>query len=365
MFVTFSSSEETDEENKGAKSTMNDDVLSNAENASLFKKKTYNVVTLGSTGVGKSALLNMIAGRDVFTVGDRATSETQASSSNTCKFNGMFELRLFDTRGTSDSDGADMVDHIRQFDTIDLFILCFDGMNPRFTSYIQNTISHFRQIFPDFLYHTVLVFNKWTQPDEEKRDALVKEYQEMFKRKYLVDKMSCFFIDSFANKEMLRYNEDGSKTVRALHDNIKNATKTQVNELIGYLLLKCNVCNVSGIQAQDTDERNPEALRREMEMLRTDNERIRREKEENERALKEELNKTIELIKVANLHERDIEIEQLRRENEENERRLKEEFNKTIEQMNRERAANMERVKAEMESNKNWWWRLMAVFGWK
>ena len=306
------------------------------EDAPILPKRVYNVVTLGNTGVGKSALLNMIAGREAFTVGDRAASETQMSSSTTCRFNYLnedCELRLFDTQGQSDSDGdgkdmqhiANIVDYIRQFDTIDLFILCFDGMNPRFTSYIQSTISLFRKIFPDFLYHTVLVFNKWIHASGDKRNRLECEYQKIFRRQYWIDQMPCFFIDSFANMEMPRDNDDGSQSVRSLHPNIKDRTKSQVHALIGYLLLKRSSCNVSRIQVHDTEMT---AARKELDSLRND-------------------------------------IEKVRDENEENERRLKEEFNKTIEQMNREHAENMERVKAEMERNKNWWWHLMAFFGWK
>ena len=312
---------------------MNETTVTSSDDAPQSFKKSYNVVVLGNTGVGKSALLNMIAGRDAFSVGDRATSETQASASTTCTFNGICELRLFDTQGQSDSTGdakdmqhiTNMVDYIRQFDKIDLFILCFDGTNPRFTAYIQSAISLFRKIFPDFLFHTVLVFNKWTQPSEEKRAKQEREYQEIFRRQYWIEQMPCYFIDSFANREMLRDNDDGSQSVRALHPNIKDRTKTQVNALIGYLLLKGNSCNVSHIQVQDTELT---AARKELESLRN-------------------------------------ELERMRNENEENERRLKEEFNKTIEQMNREHAENMERIKAEMERNKNWWWHFMHFFGWK
>ena len=84
-------------------------------------------------------------------------------------------MRIFNTRVTSDSGGGDR-QHIADntlttsdsSTPLELFKLCFDGMKPRFTSYIHNNITDFNEIFPDFLYHTVLVINKWTQPHEEK-----------------------------------------------------------------------------------------------------------------------------------------------------------------------------------------------------
>ena len=40
----------------------------------------FNVVVLGNTGVGKSSLLNMLAGADAFKVGDGAISETSLTN---------------------------------------------------------------------------------------------------------------------------------------------------------------------------------------------------------------------------------------------------------------------------------------------
>ena len=54
-----------------------------------------------------------------------------------------------------------MVQRIRELEYIDLFIICFDGANPRFTAYAQSTLSLFSQMFgAKFLSHSVIVFNK-------------------------------------------------------------------------------------------------------------------------------------------------------------------------------------------------------------
>ena len=123
---------------------------------------------MGNTGVGKSALLNMFAGkRDAFQVGNLSASKTQLAESKLFKFMGQedqIDLRLIDTQGLSDTGGdrtdmehiKNMVDVIRELDYIDLFIICLDGQNPRFTPYIKETIKLFRNIFPQFLDHSVI-----------------------------------------------------------------------------------------------------------------------------------------------------------------------------------------------------------------
>ena len=58
-----------------------------------------------------------------------------------------------------------MIKSIRQLKYIDFFIICLDGTNPRFTSYMQSMIEVFKKIFPEFLDNSILVFNKWNEPD--------------------------------------------------------------------------------------------------------------------------------------------------------------------------------------------------------
>jgi hypothetical protein len=141
-------------------------------------------------------------------VGERACSETQLTVYKEFKFMGKpdgIKLRLVDTQGLSDTGGdtkdmqhiKNMVERIRELETIDMFLLCLDGTNPRISDYVRSTITLFSDIFPDFLYHTVLIFNKWTSPDPSKSSKLRLEYQNVFKNDYQQSNIPCFFIDSF------------------------------------------------------------------------------------------------------------------------------------------------------------------------
>jgi hypothetical protein len=169
-------------------------------------------------------------------------------------------VRLVDTQGLSDSGGdtkdmqhiKNMVERIRELETIDLFLLCLDGMNPRFTAYVQSTISLFSDIFPDFLHHTVLVFNKWISPNWIDKFSLKNQYQELVRNHFSFSNIPCFFIDSFFNLKMLRDNDDGTQTERYLHHSIQERTQTEINDLITHLTLKSNKCSVKKIIPQNT-----------------------------------------------------------------------------------------------------------------
>ena len=251
--------------------------LSCCFSAANANEKIYNVVVLGNTGVGKSSFLNMLAGReDAFKVGDGAMSETALTTAQVHAFLGhgdRVKLNLIDTQGLSDSGGdakdmqhiKNIVESIKSQEHVDLFIVCFDGPSPRFSSYAQSTVTLFNQIFPDFLQHAVLVFNKWQLPEVARMHALRNEYQAIFRNEYHVESIPSYFIDSNFNRAMLRDNEDGSQSVRHLHAAIQQRTLTQVDALYAHLVCKATTCDVRSIEAKETER---ERLRQEAERAR-------------------------------------------------------------------------------------------------
>jgi len=230
----------------------------------------FKIVVLGNTGVGKSSLCNMLAGnQNAFKVGDEGTSQTQLTSETQLTVYKEFKLMgkpdgikllLVDTQGLSDTGGdakdmqhiKNMVERIRELETIDLFLLCLDGMNPRFTAYVQSTISLFSDIFPDFLHHTVMVFNKWNIPQQERKATLMTNYRQLISRNFNHNNIPCFFIDSFFNLKMLRDNDDGTQTERELHPSIQARTHAQIVGLMSFLVSKSTYCDVRNIIPKDT-----------------------------------------------------------------------------------------------------------------
>ena len=236
-----------------------------ADNADASTYRIYNIVALGNSGVGKSSLLNMLAGdEEAFNVGHTASSVTEFTESRVFRFmneSDGIRVRLVDTQGLSDSGGdqtemnnlRNMVEHIRGLGRVDLFLICLDGLNPRFTTYTHATVDLLRSIFPDFLKHAVLVFNKWTLP-LERTFKLRQEYQAMFRAAYNTSTdIPCYFIDSNFNRAMLRFNDDGEERVCYLHPRQQAKTRAQLIGLKNFLALKNSYCVVSDIEAKETE----------------------------------------------------------------------------------------------------------------
>jgi GTP-binding protein EngB required for normal cell division len=229
------------------------------------QSQCYNIVVLGNTGVGKSALLNYLAGqRNAFTVGDTTDAQTQLAKSRIFKLfskpDGV-RIRLVDTQGLSDTGGdqkdmehvKNMVEHIRKLESIHLFLLCLDGCNPRFTPYLQSTVELFVNIFPDFLSHTVLVFNKWTSADEGKQVQYKLDYQSKLERMFDAKKIPCYFVDSFCNVNMMRYNWEGDKVEMCLPQKVQDKSIAQVHGFIKWMDLKePSFCDVRLIKEAKT-----------------------------------------------------------------------------------------------------------------
>ena len=259
------------------------------------EKKTYNICALGNTGVGKSSLLNMLGNVQVdekFEVGAGANAQTNEVE---CKYKTFLgdpseiNLCLVDTQGLWDPLGdqkdiqniRSMVTAMRRLKTIDLFLYCIEETNPRFTSYIQETITLFDSIFPDFLDHTVLVFNKSDKEKEMQREKLANQWNDTFKRVFGLpnDKeIQCFFLNS---------NVAASKQLE--YDN-------QAGKLKEYLIHKKTECDVILIEPKQTVRGK---LKEEMERLQKELEEqrlvVKKQEEEliREKKKRDKLKKTV------------------------------------------------------------------------
>ena len=159
-----------------------------------------------------------------------------------------------------------MVSRTRELKHIDLFLLCVQETNPRFSGNVKETISLFNETFSHFFDNVVLIFNKAMNPDPEKQDTIRKEYQDRFYKDYKKEHISCFFIDSFYKLKIKRYNNStGKREECELHPDIQRITHDQVIKLKNYLVSKLTRCDVVNVEPKVTQMTR---LKEEIEALR-------------------------------------------------------------------------------------------------
>ena len=218
----------------------------------------------------------MLGNMNEFPVGQGANAQTREVDSKFKQFLGdpkEIKLCLVDTQGLCDPDGdekdieniREMVQTIRRLQKVDLFLYCAEEVNPRFTPYIQETVSLFDAIFPDFLEHMALVFNKSSTKNIKNRDKLTNQWNDKFKRDFelpLDRELPTFFFDSnVPASEQMSYDDQASKFKE-------------------YLINKKTSCDVVFIEPKPTAR---VALKEELERLKKDLEEKRKELEASEK----------------------------------------------------------------------------------
>ena len=245
----------------------------------------YKIVAIGNTGVGKSSLLNMLGNTNEFQVGENATSQTKEVDSRIKFLLGdpnEIKLCLIDTQGLFDPSGdkrdmeniRSMVTSIRRHKNINLFLYCVDELNPRFTSYIQDTITLFDSIFPNFMDHMVLVFNKSRLSNTKNRQMLVNQWNDKFTQVFgppAKKEIPCIFLDSEVPSENQKKHDD------------------QIEKLKSILISKKKVCDVIHIEPKSTLRVK---LREDLVLLKEDIERHRLLIEKIEKEILERRGKT-------------------------------------------------------------------------
>ena len=197
-----------------------------------------NIVVVGSTGVGKSSLLNHVIGlvdpsshkpfnpskhfRTSAKMNEGCTVKTQACTGKANTFGEKTRttiptLRLVDCPGLGDPDGdaqdrlniANMVKFIKPLKEVHQFILVMNSEDPRLSAADQNTIAVFLKMFPseektnptgEFFRNMIVVFTHWgmskPESDRRRRQSITKEF--------VIKELQATFYDRFQYSGVIR-----------------------------------------------------------------------------------------------------------------------------------------------------------------
>ena len=138
----------------------------------------HSLVVIGATGTGKSTLCNILAGRkhdddSLFPVSGDMSSCTNKTTAKDLHWRGIrndLPFTLVDTPGLNDPTPgkdslniAEMAEELKKMKHVNVFLIVFNGSNPRFDHSLIAMIKIFQGMFgSEFLVkNTVFEFTNW------------------------------------------------------------------------------------------------------------------------------------------------------------------------------------------------------------
>jgi len=183
------------------------------------------ITIVGATGVGKSSVADVLTGQPadcdecLFPVCHGANSCTKKTQYSCAPWLGIQSNKNFtvvDTPGFGDSDGqinellAEMIKALKyNVTTTNIFLLAFNGQNPRLTSGLQIMLDQMESLFGRMFWdYAAILITKWPM-DQRSQDMrkhtghdetwLTKEMNEAIQAKsHLSRNLTAFFMDSYA-----------------------------------------------------------------------------------------------------------------------------------------------------------------------
>jgi len=144
-----------------------------------------SLVVIGSTGTGKSSICNVLAGRkhddkDYFPASGAMESCTNKTTAKRVNWRGnpALSFTLIDTPGLNDPEPgkdslniAEMADELKKMQHINVFLIVFNGSNPRFDNSLIAMIRIFQNMFGrEFVEkNTVFEFSNWAHDKKSVR----------------------------------------------------------------------------------------------------------------------------------------------------------------------------------------------------
>ena len=214
----------------------------------ILKCKENSFILIGKTGVGKTALLNVIFGEEIGKVGHTSESETKESNYYCIKKKREEDFIYFciiDTPGLFDSNGFD-ADIKQKKDIMELIskeklkikglLFLSNFQNERFDASEQKTIIEYNALFPakEFWKRIILIFTHYFgDPDGDSKEDIKKrsdlQISEIFKKIMKKTKEVSYPINF----------KDINKKYINIYSKIKNDKQIKNNDNIREELISC------------------------------------------------------------------------------------------------------------------------------
>ena len=148
-----------------------------------MSRNSAAVLGCGRTGVGKSSLLNLIAGYQAFQESGQAASCTQSVSEVKVTIESNFEVRLIDTPGFFDTNGGQadqtnmnlVTEHLKTLENgINAIVICISWGDVRLDQNFQKILKYLYSFFQDgnIWFHVCFVVTNSLPYQEDIRDKI-------------------------------------------------------------------------------------------------------------------------------------------------------------------------------------------------
>ena len=228
--------------------------IKNYENLVMNEISDKVVVLLGKTGVGKSSFINCITNKNDCKIGKSFESCTQKLQHVDLLKDG-YNFYFVDTPGLDDAKGDEkninqLNELKRKYPRINVFIICIDFHEPRFSKSLEIAIKKFMEIFPcqNFWDHVLIVRTKAERGrrfEEMKRDVEGQLLNGILYNTELITFMNFnkikipselkeFYVDSFPNdldKDTLEEYDSILEKIKVIHPIYKEVKEEEKEEV--------------------------------------------------------------------------------------------------------------------------------------